>query len=135
MDKKIVNMNEKRVKLGGKGMYIGGVLKERMSCFDMAEHQLCEEALIEADELQAILNDKLSFDAIDEVTISFISQVLYCNPEYFIDQQIRNNDIVNSSLNRGASTSKSNEIKGMLQRFSDDFSFLRQLKKELEGEV
>ncbi|GAE26880.1 hypothetical protein JCM9140_2985 [Halalkalibacter wakoensis JCM 9140] len=113
-------------------MYIGDVLKERMDCFNMSGDELCEEALIDADDLKSILNNEVSYDKIDELTISFISQVLYCKPEYFISEQYRDNDLVKSCLNRGSSTPKSNEVKGILQGFSEDLSFLMELKRDLE---
>ncbi|WP_374717476.1 hypothetical protein [Neobacillus sp.] len=135
MDKKVIFLEDKRAKIGGNNMKIGKILKERMDCFNISEEKLCEEALIESDELQAILNDEVSFSEIDEVSLSFISQVLYCSPEYFTNQQLRDKDLVSSSLNRGASTPKSNEVKGILQMFSEDLSFLMELKEDLKGGI
>ncbi|KMK77959.1 hypothetical protein [Alkalihalobacillus pseudalcaliphilus] len=135
MDKKVIFLRDKRAKNGGKHMTIGNILKERMDCFNISEEALCEEALIESEELQAILSNEVSYSEIDEVTLSFISQVLYCSPEYFADKQLRDKDLVRCSLNRGASTPKSNEVKGILQMFSEDFSFLIELKEDLKGGI
>ncbi|WP_130055580.1 hypothetical protein [Bacillus thuringiensis] len=133
MDKKVISLKDRRAKGGRKDMKIGSILKERMACFNITEERLCEEALIELEELQPILNNKVSYSDIDEVSLSFISQVLYCSPEYFLNQQLRDKDLVSCSLNRGASTPKSNEVKGVLQMFSEDFSFLMELKEDLNG--
>lgn len=114
-------------------MVIGEILKDRMKCFNISEEVLCEEALIEFEELQAILKNEVSYNEIDEITLSFVSQVLYCTPEYFLKQEVKEKDLVNSCFNRGASTPKSNEVKGMLQLFSEDFSFLMELKEGIKG--
>lgn len=135
MGKNIININDYRSKDGGEKMGIGSVLRERMDCFDMTKDKLCEEALINSDELEALLADEIKYNEIDEVTLSFISQVLYCKPEYFIHAQYRKDDLISSSLNRGASTPKSNEIKGILQSFSEDFCFIMELKSELKEET
>lgn len=112
-------------------MYIGEVLKERMECFNISTEHLSKVSLVDYDVIEKMLNNEVSVSDIDEISLSFISQSLYCEPDYFIDPSIRNSDVIHSSLNRGDSTSKSNEIKGILQMFCDDLSFLMEIKDEI----
>lgn len=126
----IIKYDDYKLNRGGKGMSIGSQLKERMEYFKISEEKLSEEALIDIEELNMILENKISYDKIDDITLEFISQVLYCKPEYFIDESIRNKDLVNACYNRGNSTPKSNKIKGMLQSFTEDLSFLFELQGE-----
>ncbi|WP_270303450.1 hypothetical protein [Terrisporobacter petrolearius] len=110
-------------------MKIGNILKERMDYFGITKDRLCDEALVDSRELDSILNNSICYNDIDELTLEFISQVVYCKPEYFIDETIRQSDIVKGSYNRGDSTYKSNKIKGILQSFVDDLAFLTDLDK------
>lgn len=114
-----------------KQMYIGGVLKERMDCFNISTEHLSEISLVKLEEIEGILNDEISLGDIDEISLNFISQSLYCAPDYFINSDIRESDVIHSSLNRGDATAKSNEIKGKLQMFCDDLSFLMEIKDEI----
>lgn len=111
-------------------MYIGHVLKQRMDYFKISKEKLSEEALVDIDELNMILNDNITYDNIDELTLEFISQILYCKPEYFINNSIRNKDLINACYNRENSTPRSNKIKGLLQSFTEDLSFLCELQSE-----
>lgn len=129
----IINLDEYRKMIGGTKVYIGGILQERMDYFGMTKERLSDEALVDIDELNDILDNKVSFDEIDDVSLNFISQAMYCNPEYFIDNKVRNADIVKSSYNRGYSTCKSNKVKGLLQSFTDDLAFLVELKNQGEN--
>lgn len=130
MKSSIIDYNIYIIKKGGENMYIGHVLKQRMDYFKISKEKLSEEALVDIDELNMILNDNITYDNIDELTLEFISQILYCKPEYFINNSIRNKDLINACYNRGNSTPKSNKIKGILQSFTEDLSFLCELQSE-----
>ncbi|PWX62864.1 hypothetical protein CYK82_13840 [Clostridium perfringens] len=130
MKSSIIDYNIYKIKKGGKNMYIGHVLKQRMDYFKISKEKLSEEALVDIDELNMILNDNITYDNIDELTLEFISQILYCKPEYFINNSIRNKDLINACYNRGNSTPRSNKIKGILQSFTEDLSFLCELQSE-----
>ncbi len=129
MKEKVINLNVYKSENGGENMKIGNILKERMDYFGITKDRLCDEALVDSRELDSILNNSICYNDIDELTLEFISQVVYCKPEYFIDETIRQSDIVKGSYNRGDSTYKSNKIKGILQSFVDDLAFLTDLDK------
>lgn len=129
MKSSIIDYNIYKIKKG-KNMYIGHVLKQRMDYFKISKEKLSEEALVDIDELNMILNDNITYDNIDELTLEFISQILYCKPEYFINNSIRNKDLINACYNRENSTPRSNKIKGLLQSFTEDLSFLCELQSE-----
>lgn len=126
----VIDYNEYIRKKRGENMGIGDILRERMDYFNISKEQLGEEALVDMEELNIILNNDVAFNEIDEITLEFISQILYCKPEYFIDKSIRNKDMVNACYNRGNSTPKSNKVKGILQNFTEDLAFLCELKGE-----
>lgn len=130
MKSSVIDYNKYKVIKGGKGMCIGDVLQERMDYFKISKERLSEEALVDMEELSMILSNDISYDEIDEITLEFISQVLYCKPQYFIDKVIRSKDLVNACYNRGKSTPKSNKVKGILQSFAEDLAFLCELQGE-----
>lgn len=117
-------------KKGGEGMGIGHILQKRMDYFKISKEDLSELALVDLEDLNMILSNDISYDKIDEITLDFISQILYCKPEYFINESIREKDMVNACYNRGNSTPKSNKVKGILQSFTEDLSFLFELQGE-----
>ncbi|MGL5151109.1 MAG: hypothetical protein ACRC7N_11115 [Clostridium sp.] len=130
MKPSVIDYNEYKFRKGGKGMCIGTILQERMDYFKISKERLSEEALVDMEELNMIISNDISYDKIDEITLEFISQVLYCKPQYFIDKTTRNKDLVNACYNRGKSTPKSNKVKGILQSFTEDLAFLCELQAE-----
>ena len=52
---------------------------------------------------------------------------LYCDINYFVDEESRKKDLIHSSMNRGCNDIKSNTVKGQLQVVANDFIFLKQI--------
>lgn len=127
MHNKVVHLFDKDNDEGGKKMYIGGILKQRMQDLNIGLRALADEALVEESQIRDILSDKLSISEIDLMDLDLIAQVLYCNLEYFTNEEIRKSDMINAAMNRGQANSKSNRVKGQLQQFANDFVFLRNL--------
>lgn len=111
-------------------MNIGSILMERMKAFNIDANTLAEKCFIDNDTIQGILNNVINLSQIDEYDLQLISDVLYCQPEYFTDSIYRNKDIIKASLNRGENDLKSNLMKGKLQRFANDFAFIKELISE-----
>lgn len=111
-------------------MYIGNVLQERMDCFGFSKEKLCEEALVDIEELDMILNNNISYDDIDAITLKFISDTLYCKPEYFIDKKVRENDLINIFYGKEKTTPKINKVVGKLKEFAEDLVWLIELQRE-----
>lgn len=114
-------------------MYIGEIMQERMQALNISAEHLAEESLTDIELIDDILNNNKTLEDIEEFDIEFISDVLYCSPEYFIDKEIRDKDILYSSLNRGVKDTKSNITKAKLQKFANDFSFLMEIVDEVES--
>lgn len=114
-------------------VYIGGMVKARMEALGVSVSVLAEKTFMEESQINKILNNEVSFDQIDEADLDFISQVLYCKPDYFIDETAQRKDILSSSMNRGCSDVKSNIVKGKLQQFAEDYVFLWDLMNEIKG--
>lgn len=112
-------------------MYIGEILKDRMNNLGIDIMKLSDEALIDKEQIQDILDNNVMVSEIDEFDLELISQVLYCKPDYFFNQKIREKDILNASMNRGISDSHVNIVKGKLQQFAIDFNFLRNIENEI----
>jgi transcriptional regulator with XRE-family HTH domain len=134
MNKKVVQFVRKsNYHKGEERMNVGGILKKRMKALGINSANLAEQSLVNESIINDIINNKISIDQIDELDLEFISQILYCSPNYFANEEVRKKDIINSALNRGVSDKKSNNVKGKLQQFANDFAFLRSLKLESES--
>ncbi|MTI49720.1 MAG: hypothetical protein FH761_17960 [Firmicutes bacterium] len=113
-------------------MFIGATLKSRMDTLGITVEKLADEAILDIEFVQKIMNDKVSIHEIDEMDLEFISDVLYCKPEYFYDQSSKEKDLIYSAMNRGIDDTKSSKVKGNIQNFTKDFIFLKNIMSELE---
>ena len=74
-------------------MYIGELLKQRMELLGYTNtYSLFKDSLVATDVIEDILDNKIQYENIDELDIQFISEVLYCSPEYWADEKIRKKD-------------------------------------------
>jgi len=110
-------------------MYIGNLIKERMGFYNININKLSDESFINLGILQDIINNKISLKNIDEFDLNMISSVLYCTTEYFINEEIRNNDLV-YMLNCNCNEKFGNDLNiknkmliGKIQNFCKDFIF------------
>lgn len=127
MVKKVVQLFSRDNCKVGEKMYIGAILKERMSSLNITATELASETLMDETQIIDILSDSVSVSEIDEMDLEFIGQMLYCCPDYFINKDVRNKDIINAAMNRGGKDAKSNKVKGQLQAFANDFLFVKNL--------
>jgi hypothetical protein len=105
--------------------YIGADFKARMDLFNYNISSLSEKSFVEEDIIQAILDNNISYDEIDEFDLNLLCSLLHCRPEYFINEKIRNNDLLIGSKNRGVDNDKSRDVKAKIQDFVNDFIFLQ----------
>ena len=108
----------------------GCLVKERMELLDMDINSLSDETFVEIETLENIIEEKISLKDIEEFDMNMIASALYCTPEYFIDESIREKDIINNSLNRRADNSVSILMKGKIQNFVRDFIFIQGITQE-----
>jgi hypothetical protein len=123
------------VKYGGVEMFIGSVINDRMTSLGMSKDELIEKSFVDEDVVKGLLNNSISISDVDVDDISFIAEVLYCTSEYFTNKQVRENDILNSSLNRGKSSLKSNKVKVKIQAIMEDFEFMNSIYEQVESGV
>ncbi|PSL96324.1 hypothetical protein C6C12_19180, partial [Clostridium botulinum] len=122
---KVINLTDR---CGGDKVRAGVLLKERMECLNVSVNKLSDLSLVEEDIITNIIEQNLSVEDIDEMDLDFISQALYCTPEYFYDSKIREKDVINHCLNRGENNVRANLVKVKLQQFANDFEFLMTIK-------
>ena len=113
-------------------MYIGEILRERMTALDINIELLSEKSFVDQEVIEDILYDTIDSDDIDTFDLELISKCLYCDINYFIDKSVRGKDMIHSSMNRGNNDVKSNNVKGQLQVVVNDFVFLRQIMSEIQ---
>lgn len=110
---------------GGKSMLFGDIVKERLKCLGMTFDDLIEVSMLDKDLCESICENRLSSTDLDEFDLSVLSSTLYCDPNYFTDENIRNKDVVFCSCNRGDDTPQSNLIKAKLQSYMRDLLFVK----------
>lgn len=110
---------------GGKSMLMGEVIKERLNCLGISFKDFAEETMLEESFLQDIMENRILPIDIDPIDLNIIANVLYCSPEYLIDENSRNKDVVFCSMNRGDTTTKSNLAKAKLQSFMRELLFVK----------
>jgi hypothetical protein len=93
---------------------------------------LSEMTFIDEDVINDIIDNKLAYEEIDEFDLSLICNALHCDTRYFIDDKIRNNDLLISTMNRGMDTVKSKMVKAKIQDFLNDYAFVNDILMENE---
>lgn len=110
--------------------YIGSELQDRMDLLGIDVSALSEMAFMDEDIINDIIEDKISYEDVDEFDMSLICSALHCDPHYFIDSEIRNKDLLVSTMNRGKDTVKSKKVKAKIQDFMNDFAFVNEILLE-----
>lgn len=108
-------------------MFIGALLKQRMSSLGYDMHRLSEESTVDVHVINGLLNNSLSMKQVYEVDMDYICQVLMCEPVYFTDANIRKQDMV---YNSPIQEVKSNRAKANLMSFVNDFAFIMEISRE-----
>lgn len=62
--------------------------------------------------------------------MSLIYSALHCDDQYFIDGEVRNKDLLISTMNRGKDSVKSKNVKAKIQDFMNDFAFVNEVLLE-----
>lgn len=112
--------------------YIGDELRNRMDLLSIDVSALSEMTFIDEDVINDIIDNKLAYEEIDEFDLSLICNALHCDTRYFIDDKIRNNDLLISTMNRGMDTVKSKMVKAKIQDFLNDYAFVNDILMENE---
>lgn len=112
---------------GGVKMSVGILINERLDKFGMTREQFVKASMLDEAVLNRIFDNSVSPDQLDYFDLSVISNVLFCTPEYFLDPNIRSQDVVSCCFNRGEDTHCSNITKAKLQSLVRDIAYLHDL--------
>ena len=122
-------MEDKRV--GGVLMqYIGSELQDRMNLLGINISTLSEMTFMDEEVISDIISDKAAYEEIDEFDLSLICSALHCEPQYFIDSEVRNCDLLITTMNRGKDSVKSKNVKAKIQDFMNDYAFVNEVLLE-----
>ena len=118
-------------KVGGVVMqYIGSELQDRMDLLGINVSTLSEITFMDEEIISDIIENRLSYEDVDEFDMSLICSALHCDTQYFIDGEVRNKDLLISTMNRGKDSVKSKTVKAKIQDFMKDFAFVNEVLLE-----
>lgn len=117
-----------RKKVGGVLMkYIGSELQDRMNLLGIDVSTLAEITFMDEETISDIIQNRVSYEDIDEFDMSLICSVLHCDARYFIDDKVKNKDLLISTMNRGNDSIQSKNVKAKIQDFMNDFTFINEV--------
>lgn len=108
-------------------LYIGSELSNRMNILNLTVQELADKSFLDENDIKKMMHNDIPYEEIDEFDLNLLCGVLHCKPEYFIDNDVRKTDLLNSTLNRGTDDDKSTKIKAKLQDFMNDFEFINKV--------
>lgn len=107
--------------------YIGSELRDRMDLLGINISTLSEMTFMDEDAINDIITDKMAYEDVEEFDMSLICNALHCDAHYFIDGEVRNKDLLVSTMNRGKDSVKSKNVKAKIQDFMNDFAFVNEI--------
>ena len=110
--------------------YIGSELQDRMNLLGIDVSTLSEITFIDEEIINGIINNESAYEEIDEFDLSLICSALHCDAQYFIDDDIKNCDLLISTMNRGKDSVKSRNVKAKIQDFMNDYAFVNEVLLE-----
>lgn len=113
-------------------LYIGKDVQDRMNLLGLTVDEVADKAFMEKQEVNAILQDEIALEDIDEFDLALISSVLHCRPEFFSDASVKEKDLLCAAMNRGNDNEKSLKVKAKIQDFLNDFAFVKDVLTEDE---
>ena len=110
--------------------YIGSELQDRMNLLGIDVSTLSEMTFMDEEVINDIIDNESAFEEIDEFDLSLICSALHCDAQYFVDGEVRNRDLLISTMNRGKETIKSKNVKARIQDFINDYAFVKDVLLE-----
>lgn len=110
--------------------YIGRVLQDRMNLLGIDISTLSEMTFLDEEVLGNIIDDKCAYEEIDEFDLALVCSALHCDARYFVEDEVRNKDLLVSTMNRGKDTVKSKNVKAKIQDFMNDYAFVNEVLQE-----
>lgn len=113
-------------------LYIGKDMQDRMSLLGLTADEVADKTFMEKEDINAILENKVAFEEIDDFDLALICNVLHCKSEFFTDAKVQEKDLLLVSMNRGLDNEKSMNVKAKIQDFMNDFSFVTDVLLEVK---
>lgn len=110
--------------------YFGSELQDRMNLLGIDISTLSEITFIDEEVIRGIINNESAYEEIDEFDLSLICSALHCDVQYFINDDVRNCDLLISTMNRGKDSVKSRNVKAKIQDFMNDLAFVNEVLLE-----
>lgn len=110
--------------------YFGSELQDRMNLLGINVSALSEIAFMDEETISDIIEDRLSYEDVDEFDMSMLCSALHCDVRYFVDYDVRDKDLLISTMNRGKDSVKSRNVKAKIQDFMNDFAFVNEVLLE-----
>lgn len=110
--------------------FIGSELQDRMNMLGIDVSALSEKTFMDEEVIRDIINNRLAYEDIDEFDLALICDTLHCDTLYFVDSEVRNRDLLVSTMNRGKDTVKSKNAKAKIQDFMNDYAFINEVLLE-----
>lgn len=107
-------------------MFIGDIVIERMNLFGYTQQMLAENTMFDIKFVEDIISNKIPVENLDEFDLEVLSNALFCDIDYFVDQKTRQKDVVFCSKNRGTDTTKSNLAKAKIQNYMKDLISIKE---------
>jgi len=106
------------------------LIKQRMEQFGYDSIKLASESFTDISLINNLIEGKVSVNDLDDFKLQMISSTLCCTPDFFTDENVRKNDIVNASYNRGVDTVKSNRVKVKLKGMVNNYLYAEKILTE-----
>ena len=91
---------------------------------------LSQITFIDKETIRDIIGNRLSYKDVDEFDMQLICSALHCDTQYFIDNEVKNKDLLISTMNNKKDSFKSRNIKAKIQDFMKDFVFVNDILLE-----
>lgn len=103
------------------------ILNDRMKMLGISRNELSEKSLVSKEIIDKLCANQIGWEDIHELDKNLIAHTLYCNLEYFSNEEVRKKDIVTNSFYRGEVCVDVNKIKAKIERLGKDYIYLKQL--------
>lgn len=100
--------------------YIGSELQDRMNLLGIDVSTLAEITFMDEETISDIIENRVSYEDIDEFDMSLICSALHCDVQYFVDDEVKNKDLLISTMSRNDS-GKSNNVTKLMVKLSSIF--------------
>lgn len=111
-------------------LYIGEELQKRMNLLRLTADEVADKAFMEREDVEAIIQNRIALEEMDEFDMELICGVVHCKPDFFTDADVREKDLLLTSIDGGFDNEKSMKVKAKLQDFMSDFAFVMDVSQE-----